>query len=111
MSPTNTQPAPKRSEKKPEKEFATRGLKVAVWLNSTETDEGVRHFRAFSISPRRYRDEKSGEWKDAAGYRPVDVATLQFLLRQVEGFLLTTPLPGVADHHDAAEIDEADIPF
>lgn len=110
MSP-NAQTAPKRSEKKPEKEFAARGLKVAVWLNSTETDEGVRHFRAFSISPRRYRDEKSGEWKDAAGYRPVDLATLQFLLRQVEGFLLTTPLPGLADHPDAAEIDEADIPF
>lgn len=111
MSPANTQAAPKRSEKKPEKEFAARGLKVAVWLNSTETDEGVRHFRAFSISPRRYRDEKSGEWKDAAGYRPVDLATLQFLLRQVEGFLLTTPLPGVADEPDESALDDADIPF
>lgn len=75
MSPANAQAAPKRSDKKPEKEFAVRGLKIAVWINSTETDEGVRHFRAFSTSPRRYRDDKCREWKDAAGPRPVDINT------------------------------------
>lgn len=56
-------------------------------------------------------DEKSGEWKDAVGFRGNDPATLQFLLRQVEGFLLTKPLPSVAEEPDDSALDDADIPF
>jgi hypothetical protein len=83
------------------------GIGVAIWLNSAETDDGTKQFRSFTISPRRYRDPESGKWRDAPSYRPEDVATLVFALQQAQAYLLTTPLPGVAQDAEAAEPEDA----
>lgn len=37
------------------------GVGLAVWLNEVKTDDGPRYFRSITITPRRYRDPKTGE--------------------------------------------------
>jgi hypothetical protein len=50
----------------PEKKFGpfAGGIGVAIWLNTVETERGPRQTRSITISPRRYRDPETGEWKD-----------------------------------------------
>ncbi len=56
------------------------GLGVAVWLNEVTTEEGKRYFRSVTIAPRRYRDPKTGQWKDASSLRPMDLPSLLLAL-------------------------------
>jgi hypothetical protein len=77
------------------------GLGLAVWLNEVETPEGKRFFRSITIAPRRYRDRKTGQWKDAASLRPADLPSLMLALQAAHDFVRSTPLPG-----EAAEPDE-----
>ena len=79
------------------------GLGIAVWLNTVETAGGLRFFRSITVAARRYRDPKTGEWKDAASYRPVDLSTLVLALRDVQDFLRRTPLPGQPVEGDELE--------
>lgn len=72
------------------------GMGVAVWLNQTETADGTRYFRSITIAPRRYRDKKTGEWKDANSFRPADLSTLMLALQAAHEFIHSTPLPGQA---------------
>ena len=46
------------------------------------------------IAKRRYRDAKTGEWKDAASFRPVDLATLELAMSYARQYIESTPLPG-----------------
>ena len=55
---------------------------------------GRPHNRSIVLSPRRYRDPKTGEWKDAASFRPVDLATLELALAATRQYIAATPLPG-----------------
>jgi hypothetical protein len=93
-----TKPAkrPQQPARRPEKKFGPyhNGLGLAVWLNSVETEQGTRYFRSISIAPRRYRDPKDGQWKDAKFYRPVDLATLTLALEAARQYCASTPLPG-----------------
>ncbi len=73
------------------------GISVAVWLNEVQTDGGPRTMRSISVSPRRYRDSVSGEWKDAPSYRPSDLPALIFGLQKAMEYVFTTPLPGQED--------------
>lgn len=77
------------------------GLGVAIWSNSVETDNGLRYFRSLTLAPRRYRDSKTGEWKDAASYRPVDLTTIILALQEARRYCAETPLPG-----QALDVDE-----
>ena len=70
------------------------GLGVAVWLNEVQTDAGPKFFRSISVQPRRYRDTKTGEWKDAASFRPTDLPALMLGLEAAMSFIAHTPLPG-----------------
>lgn len=70
------------------------GLGCAVWLNEVQTEHGPRFFRSITLASRRYRDFKDGQWKDAASYRPVDLASLVLMLEAVREFIRTHPLPG-----------------
>jgi hypothetical protein len=70
------------------------GLGVAVWLNEVETTDGTRFFRSITIAPRRYRDAKSGQWKDAGSLRPSDLPTLMLAIQAAHDYVLATPLPG-----------------
>ena len=92
---------------RPEKKFGPYpgGIGVAVWLNTIETQNGPRRIRSLTLAPRRYRDAKTGEWKDAPGYRPGDLPALIFALQQAQEFLISEPIPG-----DEQE-QEQGIPF
>lgn len=82
--------------RRPEKKIGPfhNGLGVAIWLNTVETDKGTRYFRSITLAPRRYRDPKTGVWKDAASYRPVDLSTLILALQAAHDYMRGTPLPG-----------------
>ena len=91
-----TQETTKKPKRQPEKKIGPfhNGLGIAIWLNTVETPDGPRFFRSITIAPRRYRDAKSGEWKDAASYRPVDLTTLALALDAARQYIASTPLPG-----------------
>lgn len=77
--------ATKKKEKpkqRPEKKVGpfAGGIGVAIWHNTVETENGPRELRSITISPRRYRDRESGEWRDASSYRPADLPALIFAL-------------------------------
>lgn len=90
---------------RPEKKIAPYpgGIGVAIWLNEIETDDGPRKVRSITISPRRYRDPKTGDWKDSSSFRPGDLPALIFALTKAQEHCYTQPLAG-------AELEE-DTPF
>lgn len=80
------------------------GISVAVWRNEIQTDGGPRTIRSISVSPRRYRDAETGEWKDAPSYRASDIPALVFGLQKALEFIFSNPLPGQEER-------DADAPF
>ena len=86
------------------------GLGIAVWLNEVNTPEGKRFFRSGTIAPRRFRDKKTGQWKDAGSLRPADLQTLMLGLQAAHEYIHSTPLPGTpleGDEPDEIITDEA----
>jgi hypothetical protein len=96
MSTTKTKRAA-QAPKRPEKKIGPfhGGLGIAIWLNCVETDQGPRYFRGITLAPRRYLDEKTGRWKDATSFRPVDLATLELAIAAARQYIASTPLPGL----------------
>lgn len=90
------------SAKGPERRFGPvgGGISVAVWINTIDTDDGPRKVRSLTISPRRYLDRESGDWKDSGSYRPGDVPALIFVLQKALEFMFTTPIPGQPPEDD-----------
>src|SRR3989442_5689083 len=72
------------------------GVGLAVWLNEVQTDTGPRFFRSVTLQPRRYRDKKSGIWKDAVSLRPTDLPALMLAMEAALSYMARTPLPGQA---------------
>ena len=95
MSTTKTK-KPGKTQRRPERKIGPfhNGLGLAIWLNEVKTELGPRFFRSITIARRRYLDSKDGQWKDAASYRPVDLATLELAIGAARQFLASTPLPG-----------------
>ena len=85
MSTTKTK-RPLQAPRRPEKKIGPfhNGLGIAIWLNRVETDQGPRFFRSITLAPRRYLEEKTGQWKDASSFRPVDLATLELALANAQ---------------------------
>ena len=79
------------------------GLGLAVWVNEVDTPEGKRFFRSITIAPRRYRERKTGQWKDASSLRPADLPSLILALQAAHEFVHSTPLPGKAAESDELE--------
>ena len=84
-----------RPARQPEKKIGpfAGGISVAIWVNTADTPDGPRVFRSVTISPRRYLDRESGEWKDASSYNPGQLPALVFALQKALEFVLETPLP------------------
>lgn len=81
----------------PEKKFGPYpgGIGIAVWLNTAIADDGaVRRIRSVTISPRRYQDRETGEWKDAVSYKSGDLPALIYALQRALDYVATTPIPG-----------------
>lgn len=91
------------------------GVGVAIWLNELQTPDGIRFYRSLTIAPRRYRDAKTGEWKDAGSLRATDIPALILALQAAHQFMSATPLPGQSadeDHVDeAATTENGSVPF
>lgn len=93
------------------------GISVAIWLNTIETQFGPRQIRSVTISPRRFRDPKTGEWRNAGSFRLSDLTALILGLEKAQEYMLTTRLPGDAppDVEDtpteAPPEPQGDIPF
>ena len=89
----------------PEKKWGpfAGGTGVAVWLNEFETENGTRFARSITFATRRFRDRKTGEWRDGA-YRPVDLPSLLLAIEAAHQYCLKTPLPG-----EPAEQEEVDV--
>jgi hypothetical protein len=92
--PKRTAP-PQRAAHPPEKKIGPYpgGVGVAIWLNTIETDGGQRQIRSVTISPRRYRDPETGEWRDSPSFRPGDLPALIFALQKAQEYVYTSPLP------------------
>ena len=84
-------PLPARQPEKNIGPFAG-GISVAIWVNTAETPDGPRSFRSITISPRRYLDRESGEWKDASSYNPGDLPALIYALTKAQEYVFETPL-------------------
>ncbi len=92
-------PEPRKSgtaTQQPEKKIGpfAGGVSVAIWLNTIETADGPRRVRSVTISPRRYRDTKTGEWRNAGSYRLTDLSALILGLEKAQEYMLSTRLPG-----------------
>jgi hypothetical protein len=102
-APPPAPPPRPRARNRPEKTFGPyRGIEVAVWLNTVETEDGPRQLRSITISPRRYYDREREEWRDAKSYRPYDLPVLLIALNQALQYIFTTPVPGERPEGDAS---------
>jgi hypothetical protein len=92
---TSTKP-PTRAKQPPEKKIGpfANGIGACIWLNRIETDQGPRFVRSITISPRRYYDRESDQWKDAGSFNPSDLPALLFALTKAQEFCYEAPLPG-----------------
>jgi hypothetical protein len=90
---------------KPEKKIGPYpgGIGVAVWTNTIDTDNGPRKIRSITISPRRYRDPETGDWRDSPSFRPGDLPALIFALQKAQEFIYTSPLPGQDGENEQPE--------
>jgi len=105
MATTKEKRGKKIEQRYPEKKWGpfAGGAGVAVWLNQFQTAAGVRYARSITFAPRRFRDPRTGDWRDAGSYRPVDLPALLLALQEAHEYCLSTPLPG-----EPAEPEEAD---
>jgi hypothetical protein len=89
---------------RPEKKFGpyAGGVSVAVWLNQIDTDQGPRYVRAVTISPARFRDPQTGEWRDAPNYRPAHLPGILIGLQKALEYVYTEPIPGQEEEHGEA---------
>jgi hypothetical protein len=96
-----------RPPRQPEKKIGpfTGGISVAIWLNTADTEDGPRTFRSITISPRRYLDRESSEWRDAGSYNPGDLPALIYALQKTQEYVFETPLPEPKNGHPQHEDD------
>ncbi len=92
----------KTSANRPEKKIGPfpGGIGVAIWLNTIETEQGPRKVWSITISPRRYRDGETGDWKDSSSFRPADLPALLFALTRAQEYVFTTPVSGQDDESE-----------
>lgn len=98
-------PTPRR----PELKFGPfhGGTAVAIWCNEVRTENGSKYFRSVTIAPRRYRDPKTGEWKNAGSFNATDLPALILALQAAHQFMSSTPLPGQQAEEEQVEVATA----
>ena len=106
MSTTPTTQAQPANERKPKKRPEVKFGRVAVWLNTVDTPDGIRMFRSVTISPSRYKDG-NGQWQDSKGFRPEEIGSIVVSLQKALDFTLTEPIQGPEHEDEHAE----SIPF
>ncbi len=95
------------------------GVTIALWKNVVSTEQGQRVIPAITISPRRYLDKSSNEWKDSYSYRLSDVQSMILALKEahqqgrlMQGQAADSDTPATPEPTPDELVAEAeDIPF
>jgi len=66
---------------KPTKKFETGGVSVAIWANEIETANGPKTVDRVTVE-RRYKDQATGEWKNASGFQSNEIPRLILCLQK-----------------------------
>lgn len=103
-------------KKLPEKKFGpfANGVGVAIWINETQTEQGMRLFRSVTIAPRRYFDRETNQWKDAGSYTSADLPGLIYGLQKALAYITDVPLPemDLPESTDAPPVGSpSEVPF
>lgn len=88
----------------------TGGIAVAVWTNTVQTEHGPRSYRSVTISPRRYQDRQTGQWKDSNSFNPGDLPALIYALQKAQEYVFETPLPEHGTTEDTSASTD-DVPY
>lgn len=74
----------------PEKKFRAGAICATVWKNEGTTKDGTDiEFRTVSFD-RRYKDNKSGEWKSSSSLRITDIPKAALVLNKAFEYLVLT---------------------
>jgi hypothetical protein len=79
--PSNAQRSeeePASSARRPEATAKVGSVEIAIWKNHNDKGD----FYTASSPIMRYKDEKSGEWKDSSSYGPMDLLALAEAARE-----------------------------
>jgi len=66
---------------RPEKTFRAGACSASVFVNERKTDNGTVNLPSVAFSC-RYKDEASGDWKDASSMSPNEVARALIVLNK-----------------------------
>lgn len=67
---------------RPSREFRAGSLFAAVWMEPRKSGHGEGLVHSIRIQ-KRYRDERSGEWKSTGYLRPEDLPKLALLANRI----------------------------
>jgi hypothetical protein len=85
------------SNDRPSREFRAGPLFAAVWTESRKVGSGEAVVHSIRIQ-KRYRDERSGQWKSTSYLRPDDLQKLALLASRIyEDIFLRTDVTLPAD--------------
>jgi hypothetical protein len=87
------------------------GIGVNVWINEVGSATAPSQIRSVTISPRRYQDSETNEWKDSPSFRPIDLPALILALQKAHEHITTTPLPGQPFEAQESEGGNDDTPY
>lgn len=68
------------------------GISAIIWLNLVQDGGIVRKARSVSLSARRCRDHKTGDWKDCPHYRIEDLPALLIAVQKALEYVHMNPL-------------------
>lgn len=74
---------------KPKKTFRAGACSASVFVNERPGDDGPRQFNTVTFSC-RFKDETTGEWRDASSMSPNEVARALLVLQKALEFCLLT---------------------
>jgi len=72
----------KTNDSRPDREFRAGPLFAAVWMEPRKSGNGEDLVHSIRIQ-KRYRDERSGEWKSTGYLRPEDLPKLALLANRI----------------------------
>lgn len=87
-----------QSAQAPVKEFRVGAIKASIWRNEVQDSESGRTTVQHSVRvQKRYREAKSGEWKDTDYYFQNDLPKLELVVRKAFEFVALVESEDAAD--------------
>jgi hypothetical protein len=86
------------------------GVAVCVWANQASGEAAPRTFHTVTISPRRYLDRDTNQWKDASSFHPSDLPGLIYALQVALKFCFETSSSEGEPHQSEGDATVGDPP-